>query len=531
MASPSPAPLTAVAAATTTHIAGSRTESRPWLAAATGALVLLVLAFHQLGQPDLTSVYRDPIVRLTTLGAVLMGVALLAARRFELVPASTRVALTLGFEVVVAFWIAMVETAAPLAPDLPVRGLSAVGPWIVFASLMRPAPVSWTLVAGLVAASTWPLAYAINVTRFGFPIVPWDRLIVWPAINYLMALLAWLFGQRLAGLVSRSSAGGLGSYRLLAPIGAGGMGEVWKATHEMLARKAAIKLVRPRNPAMSARQAETWVKRFQREANVIAGLQSPNTIYLYDFGVSPDGQFYYAMELLDGVSLETLVASFGPQAPARVRSILLQACASLEEAHQQGLVHRDLKPSNIMLCKLALEYDFVKVLDFGLAKCAACEEVSQISMEGVTMGTPAYIAPEVAMAESSVDGRADLYSLGCVAYYLLTGALVFPDPNPMTMALKHVQEKPVPPSARTELRIPADLEAIVMQCLEKRAADRPPSARQLAARLVAADVPAWTPADAALWWDRHLPPTSSLRSINAELQPSTAADPSTRTAV
>jgi len=264
------------------------------------------------------------------------------------------------------------------------------------------------------------------------------------------------------------------------------------------------------------------VKRFRREANVIAGLQSPHTIYLYDFGVSRDGQFYYVMELLDGISLQTLIATFGPQPPSRVRAILRQICASLEEAHQQSLVHRDLKPSNVMLCKLALQHDFVKVLDFGLAKCAACEDATQITMEGVTAGTPGYIAPEVALGEPMVDGRADLYALGCVAYYLLTGTLVFSDSNPMTVALKHVQAMPEPPSTRTELPIPHELEQIIMQCLEKKPSDRPSSAREIAAMLDALDLPPWTEEDAALWWERNLPATSTLRML-----PATITDPRT----
>ena len=151
--------------------------------------------------------------------------------------------------------------------------------------------------------------------------------------------------------------------------------------------------------AASPRQADLWVERFRREANVIAGLQSPHTIYLYDFGVSRDGQFYYVMELLDGISLQTLVTTFGPQpVGARPR----HPAADLRVAGggaPADLVHRDLKPSNVMLCKLALTYDFVKVLDFGLAKCAACEDVTQLTMEGTTAGTPGYIAPEVALGE------------------------------------------------------------------------------------------------------------------------------------
>ena len=225
-----------------------------------------------------------------------------------------------------------------------------------------------------------------------------------------------------------------------------------------------------------------FIKRFRREANMIAGLQSPHTVYLYDFGTAQDGRFYYVMELLDGISLQTLVTTFGPQPASRVVFILRQICSSLDEAHEQGLVHRDLKPSNVMLCKVAKRHDFVKVLDFGLAKSVARVEradVSQLTVEGVAAGTPGYIAPEVALGDADVDARADLYALGCVAYVLLTGTLVFPDPNPLSMTLKHVQAAPDPPSLRTELPIPPDLERIILQCLEKNPADRPSSAREL----------------------------------------------------
>jgi serine/threonine-protein kinase len=280
----------------------------------------------------------------------------------------------------------------------------------------------------------------------------------------------------------------------------------------MLARAAAIKLIKAESMAgQSARQASISLKRFRREANVIASLQSPHTVYLYDFGTSRDGRWYYVMELLDGISLQELVANFGPVPGSRVVAILRQACDSLEEAHQQGLVHRDLKPSNIMLCKLALQYDFVKVLDFGLAKFVGPAEATQLTMEGVTAGTPAYMAPEIALGHADVDARADIYALGCIAYFMLTGSLVFPDESPMSMALKQVQETPEPPSRRTELPIPPDLERLVMHCLEKRPEGRPASAREVADRLAACGLPAWTAEDATAWWERHLPPTSTLR--------------------
>ena len=512
------------------HHAPARIERQPpppfaRLLLPIAALTLIVIAFQQMAQPDLAAVYRDPVIRLVTLAVVLGTAGLVAAYRYELVSPSTLTILGLVFEVLVALAISFVETTVPLAAARPVLGLSAVGPWVLLAGMLISDRARWTLIAGIAAASMWPIAYAINAPRLGFDPVPWTRLIVWPAINYAMAILAWLIGRRMYGEPADGTAESsdeLGKYRLLAPIGSGGMGEVWKASHDMLARQAAIKLVRPMTRAATSGQMDLWVKRFRREANVIAGLQSPHTIYLYDFGVSRDGRFYYVMELLDGVSLQTLVTSFGPQPPSRVRAILLQICASLEEAHQQNLVHRDLKPSNVMLCKLALQHDFVKVLDFGLAKCAACEDATQITMEGVTAGTPGYIAPEVALGEMTVDGRADLYALGCVAYFLLTGTMVFEDTNPMTVALKHVQTAPQPLSSRTELPIPRDLERIIMQCLEKKPSDRPSSARELALLLEACELPPWTEEDAADWWTRNLPATSTLRML-----PATITDPRT----
>ena len=443
-------------------------------------LVVLIVSFQQVAQPDLAAVYRDPLIRLITLAAVLLALGLFALHRYQIVLPSTLLGLGMGFEVLVAFAIALVETVVPLSPDRPVLGISAVGPWILLISvLVRNRPI-WTLVTALAAASMWPIAYAINLQRHDLALAPWGRLIVWPGINYLIAVLAALIGRRMSGIAAAAEAAhDLGRYRLLAPIGAGGMGEVWKASHEMLARQAAIKLVRPRTAASSARQADLRVERFRREANVIAGLQSPHTIYLYDFGVSRDRQFYYVMELLDGINLQTLVTTFGPQPVGRVRSIALQICASLGEAHQQNLVHRDLKPSNVMLCKLALTYDFVKVLDFGLAKCAACEDVAQLTMEGTAAGTPGYIAPEVALGEDRVDGRADIYALGCVVYYLLTGTLVFPDSNPMTMALKHVQARPGSAvgahGAADSRRSGADRDALSREETVRSAGERPGS--------------------------------------------------------
>jgi serine/threonine-protein kinase len=249
------------------------------------------------------------------------------------------------------------------------------------------------------------------------------------------------------------------------------------------------------------------LKRFEREARVTARLQSPHTVALYDFGQSRDGSFYYVMELLHGIDLQSLVDRFGPLHPGRVRNILIQVCESLEEAHRAGLVHRDIKPKNILLAKLGLQYDFVKVFDFGLVKVRQQQQqgFQTVTMEGITAGTPAYLAPEVALGHE-LDGRADLYSLGCVAYFLLTGRTVFEEPSPVAYALAHVQKPVVPPREKTELPIPPGLESVVLQLLEKKPEDRVPSAWELGRRLrTLNDVPEFCPYTAAEWWNTNLP--------------------------
>jgi serine/threonine-protein kinase len=477
-------------------------------------LVVFTQILQQLMQPALAPVLSDQINRLITLAAVLMALGLFALGYYKVVTPSTLIGIGMVFEVVVAWTISMIETTLPFRTDQPLLGISSLGPWVFAVGVLIPNRPMWTLITALLAASTWPASYAINAYRFDFPPAQFSQVAVWPMMNYLLAILAFLIGRWTYGTsIAAQTAQDLGSYRLVSRIASGGMGDVWMATHQMLARDAAIKLVKPQLLSASARQMDLSIRRFKREANIIASLQSPNTVYLYDFGVSQDGHFYYVMELLDGISLQTLITTFGPQPASRVAAILRQLCASLEEAHQKDLLHRDLKPSNIMLCKVALTYDVVKVLDFGLAKTIGANEVTQLTMEGVTTGTPGYMAPEIALGESKVDARADIYALGCVAYFLLTGTLVFEDANPTAVAIKHVQAAPDRPSQRTELPIPATLEGLIMQCLEKRPSERPANVREVIRRLAACDVPVWAEDDAVDWWHKHLPPGSSLRSF------------------
>jgi len=214
--------------------------------------------------------------------------------------------------------------------------------------------------------------------------------------------------------------------------------------------------------------------------------------------------------LLDGIDAEKLVDLDGPQPPAKVISLIRQVCESLAEAHDLGMVHRDVKPSNVFVCRLGKRTDFVKVLDFGLVKALQSPEQTQLTMQGETSGTPAFMAPEQVRTEPDVDARADIYGLGCLAYYLLTATLVFNEPTPMSMAIAHLEKQPERPSKRTELAIPASLERVVMACLEKKPEDRPQSAAELAQLLDACtDIPAWTRADANRWWNLHHPATTA----------------------
>jgi serine/threonine-protein kinase len=309
--------------------------------------------------------------------------------------------------------------------------------------------------------------------------------------NYLLLGAAVVISHvvtRLGQQVTRERE--MGSYRLGELLGRGGMGEVYRATHRMLARPAAVKLIRPEVLASTdGTLAQSAAARFRREAEAAARLRSPHTVELYDFGVTEDGTLYLVMEFLEGTNLELLVRRQGPLPAARVIHILGQVCESLEEAHVNGLVHRDIKPANIHLGRLGLREDFVKVLDFGLVRSmAGPSEESLAGAAGMTPGTPAYMAPEMAHDQKMVDGRADLYSLGCVAYYLLTGHLVFEGDTPLQTILQHLQHPPVPPSQRTDQPIPAELEALVLACLAKRPDDRPRSAAELAERLAAVPV-------------------------------------------
>jgi serine/threonine protein kinase len=305
----------------------------------------------------------------------------------------------------------------------------------------------------------------------------------------------------------------VGSYELVELLGRGGMGEVWKAKHRMLARPAALKVITPEKIEPGQPElASSVLRRFEQEAQATATLRSPHTVHVYDFGMTGDGSFYYAMELLDGLDLESLVQQYGPTPAERTIHFLLGVCASLEEAHGLGIVHRDIKPANIYASRLGLEHDFVKVLDFGLAKFGHAQ-LTALTMTGITSGTPAFMAPEMALGKKNIDGRADIYGLGCVAYWLLTGQLVFEAENPMAMMFNHVNTPPVPPSKRTEIEIPPALEHLILDCLEKSPERRPQTIRTVGRRLAGIQVEQpWTRDRAERWWQMHRPDLSTNSS-------------------
>lgn len=416
--------------------------------------------------------------------------------------AETLVDLGIAYEVVLAFAIGVINQW-----ELHVLGgrLSWICVLVLLHPMIVPGPPKKILLGSLLAASMDPVGLAIARLR-GLDLPPMTAL-VWAYLpNYICAGLAVIPSHILARLSRQvSRAREMGSYQLGELIGKGGMGEVWHARHRLLARPAAIKLIRGERLFDDASGVRLALQRFRREAEAAASLRSPHTIQLYDFGLTADGHFYLVMEFLEGVDLESLVQRFGPQPPRRVIHVLKQACYSLAEAHAAGLVHRDIKPANLHLCHLGLEFDFIKVLDFGLVKHETGSTSAQTLMSGpgITAGTPAYMPPEL-LTGDRIDGRLDLYSLGCVGYFLLTGKLVFEADTALLMIGQHLRVEPVPPSTRSGREIPEELERIVLECLAKEPAGRPASAAELARRLAALDLPPWSAEEAEAWWEANL---------------------------
>lgn len=396
-------------------------------------------------------------------------------------------------------------------------------PWIVIFGFSIPAKARVAFPISLITATMAPMAYAIylrlgmvedlSVAGWAMRFVP---VYVTAVITALLSTNFYALGRRL------ESARQIGSYKLTNLIGKGGMGEVWRAEHRLLSRCSAIKLVKPEVVAVgtnSSKSPQTALRRFEREAQATAALRSPHSIEIYDFGVTQDGRFYYVMELLDGMDLDSLVKRFGPMPAGRVIYFLQQICDSLSEAHELGLIHRDVKPKNIFICRMGRNFDFVKVLDFGLVKNVTSDEDQSLTQDGTTTGTPAYLAPEAARGSQEIDARSDIYSLGCVAYFLLTGQAVFEGSTAVATILKHVTETPISPSERTENPVPADLERVVLRCLEKDPAKRPQSADELSVMLAQChDSHSWRRKEAREWWRIHLPSSLAPQASTCTVQ-------------
>jgi eukaryotic-like serine/threonine-protein kinase len=464
-----------------------------------------------------------------TITAILMGLAVFAVSRRAGLPPARMVNLGLLFQVLGALGIAAGDNWRGLPPQL-LTSLTMVPRecvWIILYPLVVPNTPRNVFFSSLLAASMGPAVVAIALVMSRTEIAS-AAFASYVFSDYLSAIVAYAVARIVYRFHLRlKHAREIGSYELIERIGEGGMGEVWRAHHRFLARPAALKLIRKDLLAAGQRLGTATTRRFEREAQATAMLGSTHTIGIYDFGVTDEGDFYYVMELLDGVSLDRFVQLFGPMEPARIVYLLAQVCHSLDEAHGCGLVHRDIKPGNIFMCRLGPDYDFVKVLDFGLVKRIDARAGQMLTAEGMTSGTPAFMAPETALGRADADGRVDIYALGCVAYYLLTGQFVFSGATAVATALAHVNEQPAPPSSRSEFQIPPALEALILECLAKDPAARPASAADLACRLVATVPPdAWTAVAAREWWAQHdvalaaaRPPAAGTPTERAPQQP------------
>jgi serine/threonine-protein kinase len=410
--------------------------------------------------------------------------------------------LRLGFVhyVVVAFLLGFLRHSHAWPAGEAIRQWSPVAMWILlFGSLVpvRPGAIlGWSLLAALMD----PFALLAASSRI-VPPSPAEAVLLL-LTPFLAALMAYVASTVIYGLNERiAAAREFGSYRLVERLGVGGMAEVWRANHQMLARPAAVKLIRPGVLAsFGERESARLVRLFEREAQATALLRSPHTIQVYDFGIARDGTFYYVMELLDGFDLQTLVERFGRQPPDRVVHVLRQVCHSLAEAHDRHLVHRDLKPGNIYVCRYGSDLDFAKVLDFGLVldRRPTTEELED---RRGPVGTPAVMAPEQVRFDAPVDHRTDIYALGCVAYWMLTGVRVFEAETRHDMLVMHAHQRPVLPSRRLRIEVPMGLERLVMSCLDKNPDRRPQSARELEEALGALGLEeTWTRARQREWW-------------------------------
>jgi eukaryotic-like serine/threonine-protein kinase len=487
-----------------------------WLAIVCAAMSSVMHLLASAVLPDMAAEPGHKTADLANWTIVAISVLFVVVHRAGFLSSVSLLRAGLTYQVAVAFLLAMIQFCHPGSEMENAGGPSWVSTWIIVCGLTVPSTLTTSVLVNFTSAASHVAAYGASLWLHGHPPLSWQTALLVFLPTFLVATWTTILNQRIYHLVKEAAqAKQLGSYTLEELLGKGGMGEVWRASHRMLARQAAVKLIRPEMLiSQTGRQASLLRRRFEQEARATASLRSPHTVELYDFGVAENGSFYYVMELLDGIDLDRLVKQHGPQSPGRVVWILRQICRSLSEAHRAGLVHRDIKPSNVLLTRLGVEFDFVKVLDFGLVKRQIVEGETPMTMDGTTAGTPAFMAPEMARGDQEVDGRADLYAVGCLGYWLLTGQLVFEEKGAVAMIMAHLQNTPPPPSTRIELPVPADLEAAILSCLEKNVADRPQSASELIATLDRCGAAHhWSETQAREWWNTNRP--SAQRTLAA----------------
>lgn len=423
-------------------------------------------------------------------------------------------------------WI--IDTLFAISPSYaPMLGFAEVSPQ------MRPELVMVLLVSHVTTAravlvpSTAQRTLVLALLGF-MPLVPWTYWLYTkhadptlpPSFIYMAPVFAWMMaGTALATIVSYTIYGlrkkvveatQLGQYVLERKIGQGGMGAVYRARHGLLRRPTAIKVL------ASDHADEHELRRFEREVKLTSRLTHPNTVAIYDYGRTPQGVFYYAMELLEGLDLQQLVESSGPQPASVVVRILEQVAGALSEAHALGLIHRDIKPANVILCERGGQPGFAKVVDFGLVKSLRNDPApAALSGMQTIVGTPLYLSPEQIARPEAVDGRSDLYALGAVAYFLLTGVVVFEGHTLVEICGHHLYSQPAPPSARADQAIPSELEALVLQLLAKDPEHRPRSAHELLVHLRALQVPRWNDEQLRAWWSSALQAAAQKRDASA----------------
>jgi len=458
------------------------------------ALIVFLWALYAY-YDDYAPLHRYDVYAVSSVGLGAMGIiwrGLLARRRLS-ITALHRIDLVYSFGIGLAF-----GASAFLQADLRPSGyLSLVySSFTVFArALIVPSSAPRTAVASSITFAPMT-AVALELSIHTKQELPGPAyFLAYLLLAIVPIVLATAGSYIIYGLRRQvSAAQQLGQYTLERKVAEGGMGAVYRARHVLLRRPTAVKLLLPDRVGSKENLA-----RFEREVQHMSQLTHPNTVAVFDYGRSPDGVFYYAMEYLgDGIDLENLVRRYGPLPSTRVVHILGQVCRALHEAHERGIVHRDIKPANIILCERGLVPDFAKVVDYGLVKEITADTGASTQ---VILGTPAYVAPEAITDPSTIGPAVDLYALGAVGYFLVTGRRVFEGKTAVDLCIQHVTAKPKPPSEVASIHIAPELEAIIMRCLEKKPTDRFASADELALALAA--VPPekdWDRAEATRWW-------------------------------